>query len=343
MIGSLFSGIGGLELGLERAGLGPVVWQVEIDPFCRQVLAKHWPMVDRSVEDVRHASSTTLAPVDVICGGFPCQDVSAAGKRAGLAGARSGLWYEYRRVLEELRPAGVAIENVASGASAWLPTILAQLAELGYRTRALGIAARDVGAPHRRARIFVVGVANADGAGRCSPRSRGRELSAEAESGAWRAAGRGGESRGALADPNRDRRQGLGRGSLLDGEREALGHDVDRRGGAAGVADPDRQRLWIEPGRCSGQVRPGAAIAVSDGQGSAQSGLDRGADGLPAGLDRRWPAGRGQPQHEWEPPRTVAARTLPHRAARCKSLGNAVVPDCALIAGLVLREMLEGR
>jgi DNA (cytosine-5)-methyltransferase 1 len=77
-IGSLFSGIGGLELGLERAGLGPVVWQVEIDPWCRRVLEKHWPDADRSVCDVREAGSTTLEPVDLVCGGFPCQDLEGA-------------------------------------------------------------------------------------------------------------------------------------------------------------------------------------------------------------------------------------------------------------------------
>jgi site-specific DNA-cytosine methylase len=85
MIGSLFSGIGGLELGLERAGLGPVVWQVERDAFCRAVLATHWPAANRSVEDVHHAGSATLAPVDVICGGFPCQPASVAGKRLARA------------------------------------------------------------------------------------------------------------------------------------------------------------------------------------------------------------------------------------------------------------------
>ena len=93
-IGSLFSGIGGLELGLELAGVGHTVWQVECDPFCRQVLAKHWPKTER-FDDVRNVGKHNLKYVDVICGGFPCQDISYAGKGAGLAGKRSGLWYEY--------------------------------------------------------------------------------------------------------------------------------------------------------------------------------------------------------------------------------------------------------
>ena len=316
MIGSLFSGIGGLELGLERAGLGPVAWQVEIEPSCRAVLARHWPSVDRSVEDVRNARASNLLPVDVICGGFPCQDVSSAGKRAGLAGAKSGLWFEFRRVIGELHPAGLVIENVASGAAAWLPQIGADLADLGYRARALGIGARDVGAPHRRNRIFVVAVANTDGAGWLGERGwLAGGFSSEARARPRGDARRGGEGRATLADADtpRERRSG----QLPDDQRQALGHDAVGRGE---VAEP-RAR----------------------GQGAAESNMDRSADGLPGGLDgHRWPAGRGPEQHAWEPARTVAPRTLVNRRARCRALGNAVVPQCATIAGLVLREMLRG-
>ncbi len=158
-IGALFSGIGGIELGLERAGLGPVLWQVENDPFCRRVLAKHWPHVAR-FEDVTTARG--LPNVDLICGGFPCQDVSSAGARRGLGGQRSGLWYYFARIVRDIRPSFVVVENVASGKSRWLPTVRHQLHVLGYRTRALGIAARDVGAPHSRPRIFVIGHAYRD-------------------------------------------------------------------------------------------------------------------------------------------------------------------------------------
>ena len=91
--GSLFSGIGGIDLGLERAGM-ECKWQVEIDPYCQKVLAKHWPDV-RRYDDVRSVGADTLEAVDLIAGGFPCQDVSVAGKRAGLKeGTKSGLWFE---------------------------------------------------------------------------------------------------------------------------------------------------------------------------------------------------------------------------------------------------------
>lgn len=154
-IGSLFSGIGGLELGLEWAGLGPVMWQVEIDPKCRNCLAKHWPDAER-FEDVCKVGSAELKPVDIICGGFPCQDVSSAGKRAGLSGARSGLWSEMARVIGELRPRWVVIENVASGGRKWVDAIRIELDRLGYGSLPIPLSAADCGAWHERARIFVV-------------------------------------------------------------------------------------------------------------------------------------------------------------------------------------------
>lgn len=157
-IGSLFSGIGGLELGLERAGLGPVVWQCEIDPFCRQVLAKHWPNVTR-YEDVR---TLEWPPhVDVLCGGFPCQDLSHAGKRAGLAGERSGLWSEYLRIIGDVKPTWVVIENVHHAWSSWVPFVRGDLARAGYASVPLRLSAAEVGADHERRRVFVV--AHADG------------------------------------------------------------------------------------------------------------------------------------------------------------------------------------
>jgi DNA (cytosine-5)-methyltransferase 1 len=155
-IGSLFSGVGGLELGLEQAGLGPVLWQCELSPECRQVLQQHWPNATR-FDDVKTISAAKLATVDVICGGFPCQDVSSAGKRAGLQAARSGLWFEYLRVVSELSPRWVVVENVASGADLWLATVAHGLESRGYAVLPVPLSAADVGAPHERARVFVLG------------------------------------------------------------------------------------------------------------------------------------------------------------------------------------------
>ena len=111
-VGSLFSGIGGFDLGLERAGMR-VIWQSEIDPYASAVLKKHWPHVPNH-GDVRTITADRVERPDVICGGFPCQDISNAGKRAGIDGERSGLWSEFARIIGDLRPGYVIVENVAA-------------------------------------------------------------------------------------------------------------------------------------------------------------------------------------------------------------------------------------
>jgi len=158
-IGSLFSGIGGLELGLEWAGFGPVVWQVEQEAFCREILARRWPDAVR-FDDVRSVGAANLPPADLICGGFPCQPHSTAGRRKGRADDR-WLWPEFARIVRELRPRFVVAENVpgilsVDGGHAFRE-VLGDLAESGYDAIWLPLRASDVGAPHRRERIFVVG------------------------------------------------------------------------------------------------------------------------------------------------------------------------------------------
>jgi DNA (cytosine-5)-methyltransferase 1 len=160
--GSLFSGIGGMDLGLERAGWR-CAWQVEIDSYARRVLAKHWPAVPR-FRDVREVGTAELARVDLIAGGFPCQDISAAhtnGERLGIAGPRSGLWHEFARIVGELRPRAVIAENVDQW-HRWLPDVRADLAGLGYASVPLELPAGALGALHPRPRVFVVAYANGE-------------------------------------------------------------------------------------------------------------------------------------------------------------------------------------
>lgn len=157
--GSLFSGIGGLDLGLERAGMA-CRWQVEIDDYAQRVLAKHWPDVPR-FRDVREVGGHNLEPVQLICGGFPCQDISAAGKRAGIDGERSGLWTEFARVVREIRPRFVLVENVAALLARGVGRVLGDLATGGYDAEWDCLPAAAVGAPHLRDRLFLV--AHADG------------------------------------------------------------------------------------------------------------------------------------------------------------------------------------
>ncbi len=164
-LGSLFSGVGALDLGIERAfdGALETIWQVEINEYCTQVLAKHWPNAarHRSVCDV---GARNLPRVDVIAGGYPCLGLSAAGKRTGLADPRSALWSEYARILGELRPHVAVIENsglstvaVPGDSEPVIQRVLSDLAALGYDAWWTCLRAADCGAPHRRRdRCFVV-------------------------------------------------------------------------------------------------------------------------------------------------------------------------------------------
>ncbi len=162
--GSLFAGIGGFDLGFERAGI-KTIWQVEIDEYCRRVLARHFPAA-RRFDDIRecfgqHAAFTEtrkhyLRYVDIVSGGFPCQDISNAGKRAGIDGERSGLWSEYARLIREIRPRYVVVENVAALLQRGIERVLGDLAACGYDAEWQSIRASDVGAPHRRERIWII-------------------------------------------------------------------------------------------------------------------------------------------------------------------------------------------
>lgn len=155
----LFSGIGGFSLGLERTGGFETVAFCEIEPYCRRVLAKHWPDVP-CYDDVRTLTADALRrdgiAVDVICGGFPCQDISFAGKRVGLEGARSGLWREYARLIGELRPRFVIVENVPGLLNLGMGAVLGELSALRYDAVWDCIPASAVGAPHRRDRVWIV-------------------------------------------------------------------------------------------------------------------------------------------------------------------------------------------
>jgi len=162
----LFSGIGGFSLGLERTGGFETVAFCEIEPFPRKILNKHWPEVPQ-YEDVRELTGARLSAdgitVDAICGGFPCQDLSVAGKKAGLEADRSGLWSEIARLVGEIRPRFLLVENVANllaGPSeqpgGWFGRVLSDLAAIGYDAGWECIPAAYVGAPHRRDRVWLI-------------------------------------------------------------------------------------------------------------------------------------------------------------------------------------------
>ncbi len=284
-------------------------WQVEIDPYARAVLAKHWPDVRRH-EDVR-----TFPPpegewgVDVICGGFPCQDISVAGKGAGLAGARSGLWYEYARIIGELRPRYVIVENVAALLARGMGTVLGDLSTLGYDAEWHVIPASAVGAPHRRERVWIVGVrsrlgeetnaprSHADGSGQSIDLQRNRDAKAREQASRRRNVDR---SRQDVADA-----EGIGRraGLCQDGAEQDGHQPCD---GCCDVADADH----------AGRIKQRRAEPVSAEQLAAQCG--------------GW----------WsvEPDVGRVAHGVPARVDRLRCLGNAVVPQIVEVIGRAIVE-----
>ncbi|MBF0283577.1 MAG: DNA cytosine methyltransferase [Magnetococcales bacterium] len=186
----LFSGIGGFSLGLGMAGGFETVAFCESEPFCRGVLARHWPGVP-IYHDVRELTAERLtrdgiSPVDLVCGGFPCQDISDAGQRKGIEGERSGLWSEFARLVGEIRPSFALVENVPAllrgGGGRWMGRVLGDLAALGYDAEWHLLPASAVGAPHRRERVWIVAYPAVG-------RRQGEETLRQRESGA---SGRGG-------------------------------------------------------------------------------------------------------------------------------------------------------
>jgi len=158
---SLFSGIGGIDLGFEQAGFR-ITYQCEIDSFCRDILTQHWPDVPRS-NNIKEVLADDVSTSDVWFGGFPCQDVSVArmGPRAGLRGQRSGLFHDFARLLAEARPRVFVIENVSgllsSHGGSDFRCVIRTLAELGYCVGWRMLNSKDFGVPQSRSRVFLVG------------------------------------------------------------------------------------------------------------------------------------------------------------------------------------------
>ena len=254
----LFSGIGGFSLGLERTGGFKTVAFCEIEKFPQRVLKKHWPEVP-IYDDVRTLTAARLAAdgiaVDAICGGFPCQDISIAGKGAGLAGERSGLWAEYARLVGELRPQFVIVENVSALLHRGLGDVLGDLAALGYDSEWHCIPASAVGAPHRRDRIWIVAHAN------CK-QLRNRGCSSVA-----------GQTRTSQA---------------AEEERQRFRADAGTSGKGAYVADAYREGLErrLLNRICAEEWVVGPSSRSQPGNWLAEPELGRVAHGVPARVDR---------------------------------------------------------
>lgn len=195
----LFSGIGGFSLGLEWAGFKTVAF-CEPDKYCRKILRKHWPdakiYLDIKTLTKKRLDRDRIPSVDIITGGFPCQDISTAGKREGIGAPRSGLWTEFARLLGEVRPRYAIIENVSGLRGFGLEKVLSDLSSIGFDAQWHCIPASTIGAPHQRDRIWIIAYTHGR---RCHPgcECTGREEGVDAGGGS-----RSGREKG-LADSDK--------------------------------------------------------------------------------------------------------------------------------------------
>jgi len=334
-VGSLFSGIGGLDLGLERAGM-KVIWQSEIDPYATRVLNKHWPEVPNH-GDIKRIDWRNIVRPDVICGGYPCQPFSLAGARKGEEDPRH-LWPWVRHALSVLRPRYAILENVRGHLSLGGPTVISEITALGYCAEWRVISAASVGANHRRDRVFIVAspngenesdaavnvgrqeavgmVADTDGSHSTDGRQR---TPIPSENRSWGNDGGGGDS-----DPRKITVRGSGQdpGDVADTD----GAGLERHIGSVSKARDDRRST-------------GSNSTLAD----TESGINVRRDGS-RGEDRGEIFGRdnyergtaGYAGWEWwetEPDVGRVAHGIPNRVDRLKGLGNAVVPQVAEIVG----------
>lgn len=320
----LFSGIGGFSLGLELAEMRTVAF-CEIEPFCRAVLRKHWPNVPifRDIKHVTTESIRRLQPIDLVCGGFPCQPVSVAGARRGEADER-WLWPEFARVIREVEPRWVLAENVPGLLSAdrgrLFGGILRDLAALGFDVEWHCISAASVGAPHRRERVWIIGHADSNdvGAERGIPKRSHTESS------------------GSCCDvANTDSRgcEGERRGGVLNGIRETLRDNFD--GCDRAVADTPSERLegWSKSKAARQTFRLACHLGVALGNANGAPSDTFAAGGRPrsaVGESSWW---------SFEPDVGRVANGIPARVDRLRSLGNAVVPQIPEIIGRAIIEI----
>jgi DNA (cytosine-5)-methyltransferase 1 len=301
-VGSLFSGIGGLDLGLERAGM-EVIWQSEIDPYACKVLAKHWPKVPNH-GNIKEINWGNIVRPDIICGGYPCQPFSTAGNRNGADDPRH-LWPWVREAISRIRPQYAILENVRGHITLGLDTVLADLASIGYDAEWTIVSASSVGAPHQRDRVIIIAYPV-----------------------------------GQLADTNPERRL-YGQSQIVTTERwvNALRHIAS---GGTDVADTDspsgqQQCQWeiqnSDPRGCGTDVANtnigrqqelhGQALQQQQGRTIIQRVVE------------------GQPNPHWwtiEPDVGRVANGVPKRMDRLRGLGNAVVPQVAELVGRMVME-----
>ena len=346
----LFSGIGGFALAGESVGIETAAF-CEIEPFAVGILKKRFPGVP-VFSDVRELGADSIGGIDIVCGGFPCQDLSVAGKRAGLAGERSGLWYEMLRIIAGVRPHYVLAENVRGACNLALPTVVSGLGKAGYSVWPCVVPAAAFGAPHRRERLFVVG-AREDVVDAINERlQRGEWRSPFSEQGthtpeptAERCEGslwptpsvHGNYNRRGLSENSGDGLATAVRMWATPSSADCKGSHGGGQGRSLRTDIHEIKKMWPTPRqfmykdsttdrnkgnlgeKVGGQLNPAwVEILMGYPLGWTDPDCDE-PEPWPG-----WPALMGEGQHTYEPPRTCGE--LPNHPARLKCLGNAVVP-----------------
>lgn len=317
----LFSGIGGFSLGLERTGGFQTVGFCDNDKKTHLVLKKHWPTVP-IYDDVSTLKGSDLGTIEIITGGFPCQDLSVAGKGAGLEGARSGLWWQFHRLIKEAQPRWVIAENVAALRSRGLDKVLRSLDQIGYDAEWHCIPASAVGAPHQRDRIWILAY----------PRHRGGR-----EQSSWNSESIGGGSSQETkrsTDTDSTSRSGVGASPMAypnDSGSRAPKHGTDTE--HSEIIKGWEEQSLSRAGRC------GEVVAYSAGIGSSRQGKFE-QPIYPTQIVTREAIEfkHGSVSDFWkvEPELGRVADGIPNRLDRLKQLGNSLVPQIPEMIGYAI-------
>lgn len=350
--GTVFSGEELTGLAFEAAG-HRMKWQVEIDDSCNEILGLRWPDAIR-VRDVRDAGRRNLHYVDIVIGTFPCQDISSAGKGAGIRpGTRSGLWFELERIIGELRPRVVFLENSPAITSRDGTVVLAGLTNLGYDARWGVISAADAGASHLRKRWFLVAYAN----GQRKPQPQGceseirRRISDGSQEVAHSDSGRQQQCNAKVRSVSIADKGSYGVAHANSARRQLphtrLRHALPHRNRHSEAEERGRNKFESRIGVHGGTMGCITDRTSENGNGGGGSLKDEPrlggtVDGLSRWMDRSYDylavAGPGEPQHAWEHPRVTTR--MDHRTDRVRAIGNAVVPQVVYPLAVAIREWL---
>lgn len=319
-VGSLFSGIGGIEIGFEKQGF-KTIWFIEKEPYAQTILRKRFPTAT-IYEDITTTDFSTVQKIDILTGGFPCQDISNAGKRIGITGSRSSLWKYYLEAIRVLRPKYALIENVSALTIRGLNVVLSDLAQIGYDAEWYNLSASAVGAPHRRERIFIIAYPNSNG--QCS---QGHEQTSEQD------------------NLSEERKAEIG------SERAEWKHEVSEL--SSDVSNTNISRLerqhkskhpsWKskETFRCgSDDKNVENTNSNGDGERAWEDDL-RGSKIEESSSDIIKRSSRYRGQWAVEPNVGRVAHGVSNRIHRIRCLGNAVVPQCAEVFCTAIKKYEE--